>query len=86
MPGSGKSSKAVEIDGQKFLIDKGIELPPIARGPKDLTKIKEQSDRTGCKSDKFSSHEIGGTFDLYCEVRLKQRNYARNGIYYIIEA
>ena len=27
----------------------------------------------------------GGTFDVYCNVRLKSGNYERNGIYYIIE-
>ena len=86
MPESGKSSRIIEVDGQKFLIESGLELPPKALGPKDLVKLKEQASKTSLKADKFSSHEIEGTFDLYCEVRLKQRNYERNGIYFIIEA
>ena len=84
-PESGKSNRVVKIQDREFLIESNLDITPKP-GPVDLTSVKETANRTKQRADKYSSHEIEGTFEVINTVRYKSSNYERNGIYLMIEA
>jgi hypothetical protein len=85
VPELGKSNKIIKIKGYKFHIEKDIEMP-LKPGGSGSEGAHEVINKTRGKSNRFSSHNYGGTFEIYCNIRLKSGNYNRNGIYFISEA
>lgn len=84
MSGGLNSSWLIKIRDRVFKIEKGVGIPVPEYGG-GLEAHKVMSKARG-RSNKFSSHNYGGTFEVYCNIRLKQGNYGRNGIYFISEA
>lgn len=85
MSGELNSPRLIKIRGRVFKIEKEIGIPSKIDGGGGK-KAHEVMNKTQGKSNKFSSHNYGGTFEIYCNARLKSGNYERNGIYFISEA
>lgn len=85
MPGEKSKPRLIKIKGYEFQIEKDIEIPSKPGGAGSKAATDAMSHNRG-KSDRSRTHNEGGTFEIYCNVKLRANNYSRNGIYFIIEA